>query len=133
MAYVAGVGSAPILMAGGAYAITSYDGMNTSKGTDSFVKFVNENLSDQLWKMNIDDTTIADPENNWCLSDPGKTYLVYTLDGARIHMALPHGDYQYRWFCPRGDVLTEHKKIEVRGEIVFDSPGEKALLLVEKR
>jgi len=134
VAYVADVGPAPILMAGGAYAITSYDGMNTSKGMDGFIEFVNRNLSDQLWKMNIDDITTSDPENNWCLSDPGKTYLVYTLDGSRIHISLPHGDYQYRWFGPEGDVLTEHKRVKVGGAMYFDSPEEEpALLLVEKR
>lgn len=134
MAYVAGVGPMPILMAGGAYAISSYDGMNASKGMGHFIKFVNENLAEELWKMDADDNVVADSENNWCLSEAGKTYLICSLGGKKVKAKIKKGNYEYGWFDYNGNRLTDSGRIEITTNQAteFSPPQNKPSLLLIK-
>ena len=133
IAYVAGVGPLPIMMAGGAYAIYQYDGLTESPKMSSFNHFIKTNLSGDLWKMDPDDHVVVDPKNNWCLSDHEKTYLIYTLDG-HVAARFAKGNYKYRWFSPEGDILTNYENMDTAGNISLTSPEKNpALLLIQNR
>lgn len=130
--YVAGVGPLPILMAGGAYAIYNYDGLGSSPDKKSFNSFVRTKLP-ELWRMNPDDE-VADPKENWCLSDPGKRYLIYSLKGGRIEAVIKKGSYQYQWFDNDGNALSKSSLIKIKKNETtkFTTPeGNPALLLLD--
>ena len=136
IAYPAGAGSLPILMAGGAYVVHTNDGLNLSKlGSEekSLYQFINRELGDNLWKMVPDDNVTEIPESNWCLTDAGEMYLIYCLDGKSLSASLEKGAYSSRWFTPIGKPLGSETKITTEGgkESFTPPQNQPALLLIE--
>jgi hypothetical protein len=131
--YVAGVGPLPILMAGGAYAIYQYDGLQASPKNNVFNDFVSTHLADFLWKMEPADYLVADSDKTWCMANPGNEYLFFSLYGAGVEATLEEGDYSYRWFSPEGKVLTDFKKVKIRDKLLMIPPDKKPLLLLVKK
>ncbi len=122
-----------VLMAGGGYVSHVADGVGNSPANLKFDKFVNEHLGEILWKMNPADDLVSDPENTWCLAEPGKSYLFYSLEGDKFNAELEKGKYKIRWFSPQGKALTDYKNLKVKGELSMVTPENKpALLLIKK-
>jgi len=126
-----------VLMAGGGYVSYFADGIGNSPPNNTFDQFVTTHLSDFLWRMIPSQDIVSEPENTWCLAEPGKSYLFYSLKGNEIKAELDKGKYKFRWFSPKGKVLTEFqptgRQVENTGKLSLRSPGEKpALLLIQK-
>ncbi|HEV2765714.1 MAG TPA: DUF6298 domain-containing protein, partial [Pyrinomonadaceae bacterium] len=108
VAWQGGAGPIPVLMAGGAQALTRNPAAGQSQGAtpdrtplDSFVR---EHLADVLMGMSPSDGWLEDAARTWALADArGRSVLVYSLAGGSIKLAsaLPHRAYDGLWFDPR--------------------------------
>lgn len=108
VAWHSGAGPIPILMAGGAQALTRNPAAGQSQGEQPdhtrLDTFVRERLSSILMKMSPLDGLLEDAADNWCLADArGDVVLVYTLTGSSFKLArgLTRGAYAGLWFDPR--------------------------------
>ena len=99
-----GCGPIPILMAGGAQALTGNPASGRTQDRSPFDEFVNRELGTVLMHMSPRDGWLAEPERNWCLADDtGATVLFYSADGPVLTLArdLPQSGYTALWFDPR--------------------------------
>jgi hypothetical protein len=53
----------------------------------------------EWWKMNPNDGLAT--EGDFCLADPGKTYVAYIPRGGAVDLKLEPGNYRASWFNPR--------------------------------
>ena len=67
------------------------------------------------------------PQENWCLADPGRTYLIYALRGGtiRLNLAGAQGQFECRWFNPHNGALTRASRAQLAGgkTVVFQAPS----------
>jgi hypothetical protein len=70
---------------------------------------------------------VSPAAKNWCLADPGTTYLVYALEGGvfRLDLSQAPGTFRARWFNPRTGALTEAAggSVSGGGPVRFEAPG----------
>lgn len=90
------------------------------------VKFFNETLPNDF---GLDLQTFArtneltSSDNDWVLSDPGRAYLIFLLDGGSTTLNLPSDDnYTVHWYNPRNGELTEGITIASMGNQSIGSP-----------
>ena len=69
---------------------------------------------------------VTDPKRNWCLSEPGRTYLVYALKGGRFRLDLSNapGTFFAGWLDPRTGLLASASGDTVAGDrvLAFNPP-----------
>ena len=53
----------------------------------------------EWWKTNPHDELVDN--GNYCLADPGKTYVAYLPHAGKVHIQLQPGQYSAEWFNPR--------------------------------
>lgn len=89
--------------------------------------FINKRLSHQLQRMVPQDSMVSNPENNFCLGDKCKAYLVYLMAGGTVELdlkAAPGGFYA-RWFDPRSGDLSDaalNSVVKGGGIAIFTAP-----------
>ena len=136
IAYHEDVGALPVLMAGGAYTLYHSE-LATSKLTPdetTLQTFIHSELSDRLWKMEPNDEITSDPSKQWCLADPGETYLIYSTTGEDFNATIPKGNYEYSWFTPSGTSLSSSKPLKTnRSHHKFTPPKDEPALVLIKR
>ena len=79
--------------------------------------FIDTHLSDRLFRMMPADL-VNNPQDNWCLAEPGHTYLVYALHGGSIDLDLTAAagkTLRAQWFNPRTGSLTPAHTGQVAG------------------
>ena len=139
VAWHSGAGPIPVLMAGGAQALTRNPAAGQSQGEQpdrtKLDPFVREHLSGVLMKMSPLDGLLEDAANNWCLADTrGDAVLVYALAGSsfKLARALPRAAYAGLWFDPRtGDTRPlEAPPSWGEGMVINKPTGEDWLLLL---
>jgi hypothetical protein len=69
------------------------DTMTMLKGYEYMVNFF---TSFPWWKTNPHDELVT--EGDYCLADPGKTYVIYLPKGGSAHVKVEPGVYTARWF-----------------------------------
>ena len=74
-------------------------GDNSMVMLEGYAHMVDFFTSFEWWKTNPDDGLVT-PEN-FCLADPGKTYVAYLPMGGSVTMKLGSGKYRVNWFNPR--------------------------------
>jgi hypothetical protein len=106
---------------------TRYTSPPTTRAIQPFYDFINGHLGDRLQRTSPADLVKNHPEQNWCLSDPGKTILAYASAGGPLTLDLAgaKGKLQAR----RLDIATGNVEnigdgtIEGGGEVTFESPA----------
>jgi hypothetical protein len=95
-------------MAGGAQVLmrnpSAGQGQGRSVDGTTLDRFVREQLSTTLMKMQPRDGAAADPEQTWCLADDrNELVLFYSLAGDSITLlrTLSRNSYTGLWFDPR--------------------------------
>ena len=104
VAHDSGNGPVPILMAGGAQALTANPAAGGTQARAPFDEFVNRELGTVLMALAPRDGWLAEPERNWCLADDaGTTVLFASMDGPVLTLtrALPAARYTAQWVDPR--------------------------------
>jgi hypothetical protein len=138
VAWHGGAGPVPVLMAGGAQALTRNPAAGQSQGAQpdrsKLDDFVREHLAAALPSMSPRDGLLEDPQNNWCLADArGDVLLVYAHAGPSFTLAqaLPRGGYEGLWLDPRtGETRTlEAPRAWGRGA-AFAKPSPEGWLLL---
>ena len=70
---------------------------------------------------------VNNPKSNWCLANPGYTYLVYALKGGTIALDLSDAreTFTAKWLDPRTGELSKAGNGQVKGGQVvqFNAPG----------
>ncbi len=135
VAHDSGNGPVPILMAGGAQALTANPAAGGTQARAPFDEFVNRELGTVLMEMAPRDGWLAEPERNWCLADDaGRTVLFASMEGPAVTLArsLPASRYAAQWVDPR---TGEQKPTVVpekwsRGATLAKPTGECWLLLL---
>lgn len=80
-------------------------GWFNARGDDSMTMFLGYGhmvdffTSFEWWKTNPHDELVDN--GNYCLADPGKTYVVYLPHAGKVHIQLQPGHYSAEWFNPR--------------------------------
>jgi hypothetical protein len=142
VAWHSGAGPIPVLMAGGAQALTRNPAAGQSQGEQTdrtkLDPFVRGHLSRVLMKMSPRDGLLEDADANWALADErGDTVLLYSLAGSSIRLAraLPRTGYDGLWFDPRtGDTRPlEAPRSWGKGVAIVKPSGEDWLLLLTTR
>jgi hypothetical protein len=106
-----------------------------TRSIQPFYEFINRHLGTRLQRTAPADLVKNDPEQNWCLADPGRMVLAYASAGGPLVLDLggTKGRFQARWFdCPTGKLtaIMGDGMIEGGREVTFESPaGSKAWLL----
>ncbi len=129
-----GNGPVPVLMAGGAVAITSNPAAGGTQGRSGFDAFVTRELGAALQQMTPRDGWLVAPANNWCLADEaGETVLFCSVEGEGIQLAsdLPQASYAAEWVDPRtgSTQMADVSKKWTRGA-VFRKPSVDCWLLL---
>jgi len=96
-------------------------------------RFIREHLSRSLPHMRPADSLISGTRNTWCLADPGRTYLVYALEGGKFRLDLSGARslFKARWFDPHTGRLSPAAGGTVSGghAVEFSAPVGKPLAL----
>jgi hypothetical protein len=98
-----GFGPLPVLMAGGAEAVSAEGGALRDGGRhddEALGRFVEGQLAGELPRMSPVDGLV---DGAWCLAEAGKAWLVYSPKGEAIHFAQPvaAAGRAATWFNPR--------------------------------
>ncbi|MFT3830772.1 MAG: DUF6298 domain-containing protein [Opitutaceae bacterium] len=104
VAHDSGNGPVPILMAGGAQALTANPAAGGTQARAPFDEFVNRELGTVLMQLAPRDGWLAEPATNWCLADDaGTTVLFASMEGPALTLerALPEARYTAQWVDPR--------------------------------
>ena len=142
VAWHAGTGQIPALMAGAAQVLTRNPTAGHGQGRvvdrTAFDGFIQTRVADVLATMAPQDGWVADGERNWVLADAGQSaVLVYSLAGDSITLshALDHGAYQGTWFDPRTGQTTAARLPAqlVQGTQLAKPDGHEWLLLLRER
>jgi hypothetical protein len=59
----------------------------------------------EWWKLNPDDSLVT--TGDFCLADPGQTYVVYLPKGGAGDLTMESGRYKASWFNPRSGERSE--------------------------
>lgn len=86
--------------------------------------FIKTHLAKSLPKMKPADLVLDNQDRIWCLADPGKTYLVYALQGGEIRLNLQaaQGDFEAKWLNPRTGELLDGGELKGGGILSFKAP-----------
>ncbi|MCD6507784.1 hypothetical protein J7M22_14340 [Candidatus Poribacteria bacterium] len=81
--------------------------------------------------MHPTDIVLNNPETTWCLADPSRSYLVYTLNGGEIKLDLSdaQGSFLARWFDPRTGRIIPAAAITGGKSILLKTPDEEDWVL----
>ncbi len=104
VAHDSGNGPVPILMAGGAQALTANPAAGGTQARAPFDEFVHRELGTVLMALAPRDGWLTEPERNWCLADDaGTTVLFASMEGPALTLAraLPAARYTAQWVDPR--------------------------------
>ncbi len=79
--------------------------------------FIREELPTRLPHMKPCRLASKSRESTWCLADPGRSYLVYAMDGDRFRLDLSAADgpLQAKWLDPRKGTLSDADEEPVQG------------------
>jgi len=95
--------------------------------------FINTYLASELPRTSPAPGLVNNPEQNWCLADPGHTYLVYLLLGGPLDLDLSEvsGSFTVYWLDPVSGELQPAADREVAaGEVAhFNAPDRRDWLL----
>jgi hypothetical protein len=95
--------------------------------------FINTYLATELPRTLPASGLVSNPERNWCLADPGHTYLVYMLRGGALELDLSgvSGTLTAYWLDPAGEALLPVNGHQVvAGKVVqFVAPDQHDWLL----
>ncbi len=89
-------------------------------------EFVRQHLAAEIPAMRPADLT-ARPENNWCLANPGESYLLYALYGGEVQLDLAQakGKFELTWFNPRtGEVKAAEKPVKGGKHLTLNCPDD---------
>ncbi len=88
--------------------------------------FIRQHLSTTLPRTAPADLVLDHPQRNWCLADPGRTYLVYALEGGsfRLDLSAAPGSFRATWFDPRSGKLQSAGHVEGGRPVAFTAPDE---------
>lgn len=111
-----------------------YTAPPNTRAIQPFCGFVNRHLGDRLPRTVPAALVKNNPERNWCLADPGRTYLAYASAGGPLVLDLAgaKGKFQAKWFDPATGKLDRIGDGIVEGgrKVTFQSPaGARAWLL----
>jgi hypothetical protein len=88
--------------------------------------FIRNELSTQLPQMKPCSLTRTSHDSTWCLADPGRSYLVYAMNGGRFQLDLSAvgGRFQAKWFDPRQGTLSQADESLIKGggTVTFSAP-----------
>ena len=141
VAWHAGAGPIPLLMAGGAQALmrnpSGGHGQGRTADQNALDGFVREYLAASLMSLQPRDGVAADAENAWCLADDRRaTLLLYSLSGPSIQLlqALPQRAYTGIWFDPRtGNTRPLTPTLTATADVTIQKPTTEAWLLLLRR
>ena len=140
VAWHAGTGQIPALMAGAAQVLTRNPTAGHGQGRvvdrTALDAFVQARLGGVLADMAPRDGWVLDAENNWVLADEGRrAVLVYSLAGTQVELsrALGQGSYEGVWFDPRtGKTQAADVPAQLgQGERIVKPDGREWLLLLQ--
>ena len=136
VAWNAGVGPAPILMAGGAQCLNRNPTAGHAQNTIDRVPLdplVQKYLPSTLMNLIPRDGLLANPDTTWCLSDDSnKTLLVYSLQSAAIAFVQPLGkSFTANWLDPRtGTARPLAQPININNRTTIPKPTSEDWLLL---
>lgn len=138
VAWHAGTGQVPALMAGAAQVLTRNPTAGHGQGREvdrtPLDGFVQARLADVLADMMPRDGWVLDAERNWVLVDEaGSAVLLYSLGGEAIVLARALGQdgYEGTWFDPRsGQALPASVPAQMRQGTRLAKPDGRAWLLL---
>jgi hypothetical protein len=137
VAWHAGTGQIPALMAGAAQVLTrnptAGHGQGRAVDRTPLDGFIQARVADVLTTMVPQDGWVADGERNWVLADGGQSaLLVYSLAGDAIELTRALGGaYRGMWFDPRsGEVLPAQLPAQLALGTRLPKPDERAWLLL---
>lgn len=136
VAWNAGTGPIPTLMAGGAQVLmrnpSGGHGQGRTVDQTPLDAFVREHLATTLMKMKPGDGIAANPEQTWCLADDRyESVLLYSLAGSSIELrgSLAQNHYTGLWFDPR---TGNTRSMDTPGSAIQKPTAEPWLLLLRR-
>ncbi len=141
VAWHAGAGAAPTLMAGGAQVLmrnpTAGHGQGRSVDRTPLNAFVQEHLAKKLMHMHPQDGFLLNQSQNWVLADnKQQTVLLYSLTGTEIKLVqkLKGKNYTGTWFNPEtGKTVVAQLPKSLKKGTALSKPDEKNWLLLLQR
>ncbi len=90
-------------------------------------RLVREHMATRLPKMRPADIVTGNPENTWCLAEPNRTYLAYSLEGGTIRLNLTgaNGTFDANWFDPRTGERTAAGTVAASPTVALETPDRK--------
>ena len=97
-------------------------------------QFIRQNLKSELQNMTIKSIVLNNTEQNWCLGQSGKNYLVYALKGGNINIDLKEESgisFKAIWVNPQnGEIQNANGGVVIGGDtLTLNAPNTNDWLL----